>query len=106
VIDLERALLSDAVRSDPSRVAALLHPEWFEVDASGRIWNRAELLAAIGPLPHPVDCEVIDAQHVTADEILLLWRSTGGGSSALRTSLWICDNGNWQQRFHQVTPES
>lgn len=105
VIDLERALLTDVVRSDPSRVAALLHPDWYEVGSFGRIWNRAELLAAIGPLPAPVDCEVVDAQHVDHNQILLLWRSTGNGASALRTSLWIRDTGNWQQRFHQGTPE-
>jgi ribonuclease HI len=106
VLDLERALLTDTVRSDPSRVAALLHPDWYEVGASGRIWNRAEMLATVGPLAAAVECEVIDAQHVTRNEILLLWRSTGNGSPALRTSLWIRTTGNWQQRFHQGTPEN
>lgn len=106
VIDLERALLTDVVRSDPSRVAALMHPDWYEVGTSGKIWNRAELLAEIGPLPAPVDCEVIDAQRVDPDKILLLWRSAGSGGTALRTSLWIRTRDNWQQRFHQGTPEN
>lgn len=106
VIDLERALLTDAVRSDPSRVAALLHRDWYEIGASGRIWNRAELLAAIGPLDTEVECEVIDAQRLGREEILLLWRSTGAGRTALRTSLWVCTEENWQQRFHQGTPEA
>jgi len=105
VIDLERALLTAGVRSDPSRVAALLHPDWYEVGTSGRIWNRAEMLATIGPLEGEVDCEVIDAQRLAKDQILLTWRSTGAGRSAVRTSLWVRREANWEQRFHQGTPE-
>ncbi|MDO5498225.1 MAG: DUF4440 domain-containing protein [Propionibacteriaceae bacterium] len=106
VIDLERALLTAGVRSDPSRVAALLHADWYEIGASGRIWNRGEMLAAIGPLEGEVACEVIDAQRLNADQILLVWRSTGAAPSALRTSLWVRVEENWQQRFHQGTPEA
>ncbi|WP_432559873.1 RNase H family protein [Granulicoccus sp. GXG6511] len=106
VIDLERALLTATVRSDPSRVAALLHPDWYEIGTSGRIWNRAEMLAAIGPLPGEAECEVVDAQRLGPDQILLVWRSTGVGPAALRTSLWVRREANWEQRFHQGTPEA
>ncbi|MDO5682763.1 MAG: ribonuclease HI family protein [Propionibacteriaceae bacterium] len=106
VIGLERALLSSNVRSDPSRVAALLHPDWYEVGSSGRVWNRAEMLASIGPFADEVECEVIDAQRLSPDQILLLWRSITGGTTALRTSLWVRRQENWEQRFHQGTPEA
>lgn len=106
VIALERALLTPVVRSDPSRVAALLHPDWYEVGVSGRIWNRAEMLAAIGPLAGEAELDVIDAQRLGPDQILLLWRSTGAGPAALRTSLWVRHDENWQQRLHHATPES
>ncbi len=105
VIALERSLLSDEVRADPSAVAALLHPDWCEVGRSGRLWTRADTLAEIGPLNAAVRLEVISADQVDARTILLLWRSAGDQRSALRSSLWVKD-ADWRQRFHQGTAES
>lgn len=104
VVALERSLLSDDVRADPAAVAALLHADWCEVGASGRLWSRAELLASIGPLPGPVRLEVVSVDRVDPRTILLLWRSVGEQASALRSSLWVKD-ADWRQRFHQGTPE-
>ncbi|WP_460768993.1 RNase H family protein [Mariniluteicoccus flavus] len=106
VIALERSLLTDAVRSDRGEVAALLHDDWYEVGTSGRLWTRAEMLAEIGPLPTPLTCDVLRVTPLGTDEMLLLWRSTSGEASTLRTSLWVRDSGNWRQRFHQGTRES
>ncbi|MFT4295343.1 MAG: ribonuclease HI family protein [Micropruina sp.] len=105
VIGLERALLSDEVRSDPASVAALLHPDWCEIGRSGRLWTRADLLATIVPLPAPVDLEVVSVDRLDAATILLLWRSIGSDGSALRSSLWVRQDGDWRQRFHQGTAE-
>ena len=106
VIGLERGLLSTEVRNDPSQVAALLHPDWCEVGVTGRIWNRDQMLASVGPLSGEAGCEVVEAQRLGPDQVLLLWRSTGVGPTALRTSLWVRHGANWQQRFHQATPEA
>lgn len=100
VIALERSLLSDEVRADPSSVAALLHPDWREIGRSGRLWTRAETLAEIGPLDSPVQLEVVSVDQLDARTILLLWRSVGDQGSALRSSLWVKDT-DWRQRFHQ-----
>lgn len=105
VIELERLLLSDAVRSDPSRVAALLHPEFREIGASGRLHERPDILATIGPLDPPATLEVLEVQHINADQILLLWRSAWGDRNDLRSSLWVRRSGDWVQRYHQGTPE-
>ncbi|GAB3624574.1 ribonuclease HI family protein [Mariniluteicoccus endophyticus] len=105
VISLEKSLLTDEVRSDRGEVAALLHDDWYEIGASGRLWTRAEMLAEIGPLAQPVECDVIRCTPLGADEMLLLWRSVSGDDSALRTSLWVRVSGNWRQRFHQGTRE-
>lgn len=105
VVELERSLLSDAVRSDPSQVAALLHPEFCEIGASGRLWRRAEMLSWIGPLETATELEVIDCQRLGRDRVLLLWRGTKGEASSLRSSLWLRGEHDWQLRFHQGTPE-
>lgn len=106
VCDLERSLLTDAVRSDPARVAALLHEDWFEIGASGRLWSRAEMLAEIGPLSTAVECVILRVSVIARDEILVLWRAAGAEGSTLRTSLWVRVSGHWRQRFHQGTPEA
>lgn len=105
VLALERSLLTDEVRGDPAEVAALLHPDWQEIGASGRLWSRADMLAEIGPLP-PTTLEVLSLTRVAADAVLLVWRSASDRGTALRSSLWIRSRGRWRQRFHQGATES
>lgn len=104
VVRLERSLLTDAVRSDPAAVAALLHPEWEEIGASGRRWARDEMLAEIGPLPERIELELLATHELSPDAILIVWRSVGV-QPALRSSLWVRVGGHWRQRFHQGTEE-
>ncbi len=65
-------LLSDAVRSDRVRLDALLDPEFIEIGASGRTWDKdetiAELLAAA---PLNVAVSHLTARQV-ADHVVLL----------------------------------
>ena len=107
VVALERSLLTDEVRSDPAAVAALLDPGWSEVGRSGRLWTREDLLASIGPLPEPVELEVLGVDRVADGVLLLRWRSVSrSGDNALRSSLWVRSGGSWRQRYHQGTAES
>jgi ribonuclease HI len=104
VVALERALLSDAVRADPEKVAALLDAGWTEHGASGRRWTREEMLSTIRPLGD-ADLEVLAVETLAPDVVLLLWRSRTEAGSALRSSVWVRSEGRWRQRFHQGTPE-
>lgn len=106
VVALERSLLTDDVRRDPAAVAALLHPEWSEIGASGRVWTRAELLAEVAPLPEETTLDVVSIERLAPGAILLLWRSIADSGSALRSSLWLRAGHTWVQRFHQGTPEA
>jgi ribonuclease HI len=106
VVALERSLLTDEVRSDRAAVAALLHPQWQEIGASGVLWEREATLDRIGPLAAPVTLDVITVSRVAPDLILLVWRASSDEGSRLRSSLWQRTGGPWQQRFHQGTVES
>jgi ribonuclease HI len=106
VIALERSALTDEVRSDPGAMAALLHPDWEEIGQSGRLWTREEMLAETGPLASEVSLDVVSAERITPDTILLLWRSITDDGSALRSSIWVRTPQGWRQRFHQGTPEA
>ncbi|WP_374929929.1 RNase H family protein [Kytococcus sedentarius] len=105
VLALERSLLTDTTRTDPAEVAALLHSDWYEVGASGRVWTREEMLAEIGPLPEPVEVEVLSTSALDAHTLLLLWRAVTASGASVRTSLWVRESGRWRQRFHQGTRE-
>jgi len=107
VADLERSLLDPDVRADPAAVARLLHPDFEEIGASGRLWEREELISALAqeePTSHSL--EVLSLTEVGQDSALLLYRSTGQHGSTLRSSLWCKDDGRWRIRFHQGTPEA
>ena len=106
VVALERSLLTDEVRSDRAAVAALLHPQWQEIGASGVLWEREVTLDRIGPLAGPVTLDVLTVSRVAPDLILLVWRASSDEGSRLRSSLWQRAGGQWQQRFHQGTVET
>ncbi|NLT28883.1 MAG: ribonuclease HI family protein [Propionibacterium sp.] len=106
VIGLEEDLLSPEVRGDPARVAELLHADWREIGASGRIWTRAEMLSVIGPLPSVPQVDPVSLHWLGDDAVVLVWRAITDTGSTLRSSVWQRQGGRWQQRFHQGTPES
>nr|WP_239022271.1 nuclear transport factor 2 family protein [Nocardioides yefusunii] len=104
VLDLERALLTDAVRSDVERVADLLHPEWSEIGRSGRLLTREGFLQGVGPVGH-VDMDVLEVSEVSPGVVLIVWRSHGRAGATLRSSWWVRERGEWFQRFHHASAE-
>ncbi|MDI9628029.1 MAG: ribonuclease HI family protein [Acidobacteriota bacterium] len=104
LVDYEKELLSDRVRSDSGRVRELLHPQFTEFGASGRIWTRNRLLAEIRPMPMRVRYEAIGADRLADDLVLLRWRALSAHSEWLRSSIWQRTDGKWQLRFAQGTP--
>jgi ribonuclease HI len=54
----------------------------------------------------PVDLDVLGADRIGSDTILLTYRSYSRSGTALRSSLWVLDGGQWRLRFHQSTPEA
>jgi ribonuclease HI len=104
---LERELLRPEVRSDIGRTGVLLHPEFTEIGSSGRIWTRDAMMMSLEESPGgPTELEVISADRIGADTILLTYRSHSRAGAALRSSLWVLDGGQWRLRFHQGTPEA
>ena len=104
VVRLERQLLDPSVRADRDRVAALLHPEWMEYGASGRIWTRDSVIDALAADP-AVSGTATDFSPVRlADDVVLLTFRIVGEVDRLRSSVWVRDShSGWLQRFHQGT---
>ena len=107
VVELEQELLNPEVRADYGQLAYLLHPEYREIGASGRIWGREELIEELVDAPDlQVRFELIDASSISEDAIQVLYRAVGAAGATLRSSLWQRSDDRWRLRFHQGTPEA
>ncbi|MCD5343557.1 ribonuclease HI family protein [Arthrobacter sp. AK04] len=107
VEELERELLGPLVRGDIGRTAVLLHPDFMEIGSSGRMWTRDAMMMALEEDPgERTDIEILGAERIGAEAVLLTYRSYARSGATLRSSLWVLDGGRWRLRFHQGTPEA
>ncbi|CAN5456908.1 hypothetical protein BH10ACT4_BH10ACT4_05840 [soil metagenome] len=102
----EHALLDPAVRGDRAAVDRLLAPGFSEIGRSGRLWQRGEVLAAIGGFAASEGLVVsgLEATVPGAGLVHLTYGATTGGTVTLRSSLWRLTRHGWQVEFHQGTP--
>lgn len=103
VVEQEKALLSDAVRSDKSRFRDHLHPDFCEFGSTGKVRNRSRSVVEVRPLEIRVRYEPIGVDRLSADLILLRWRAVAPTARWLRSSLWQRVDGVWLLRFTQAT---
>ena len=103
VVRSERLLLDPTVRAVPGRVRELLHRDFVEHGASGVVWDREAVTAALADAPDVVG-EAVDFAPVplAQDVVLLTYRITGAAGS-LRSSVWVREPVGWRLRFHQGT---
>jgi ribonuclease HI len=107
VEQLERELLGPLVRGDIGRTAVLLHPDFMEIGSSGRMWTRDAMMMALEEDPgERTDIEVLGAERIGANAVLLTYRNFARSGTTLRSSLWVFDGERWRLRFHQGTPEA
>ncbi|HSO17767.1 MAG TPA: ribonuclease HI family protein [Arthrobacter sp.] len=104
---LERELLLPETRADFGRTGVLLHPDFTEIGSSGRIWTRDAMMMSLEEKPGgPVELELLGADRLGEQTVLLTYRSHARSGTALRSSLWVHDGAQWRLRFHQGTPET
>jgi hypothetical protein len=108
VLELEAALLDPAVREDVVQLDALLHPDFVELGASGRIWTRQAILDALpleGDVAPRATASGLVGHFIDNATILVTYQTTSTTKTAVRSSVWVRSNGgNWHIRFHQGTP--
>lgn len=108
VLDLERELQSPAARTDEDRLRQLLAPDFLEVGASGRQWDRDSILELLskesGDDDAPIEIQDLRGRLLAPGVIQVSWDSDRAGRRARRTSLWCERTSGWQQVHHQGTP--
>ncbi|MDV9189792.1 nuclear transport factor 2 family protein [Streptomyces sp. SR27] len=112
VVERELQLMSPAVRSSRALSDRLLDPEFTEVGASGRRWDRESTLSELavmdgaaddGPryVPTGMTGTVLapGIVHLTFETVL-------DGTRARRSSIWrkLDEESGWRMYYHQATP--
>jgi hypothetical protein len=108
VIDLELRLLQPLVRASPAEVDKLLHPDFIEFGASGRTWDRAQMITSLAgeQLPGgeaPVTASEITAVRLADDVVHVTYVSQRDQRYARRSSIWRRTDEGWRIYFHQGT---
>ncbi|MEU9291648.1 nuclear transport factor 2 family protein [Streptomyces sp. NPDC048275] len=106
-IEAELRLLDPEVRRSPELVGELLHPDFYEFGASGRIWDRASIIATLaaetGPRARPHTTSHMRGVRLATDLVHLTFDTDHNGRRAHRSSLWRLTEQGWQLYFHQGT---
>lgn len=108
--DLEKRLHRREIRGSRTAVDELLADGFTEIGRSGRVYDKAQLLAALAAETGVLAVETADFafREITKDVVLLTYLSRttddAGTRSALRSSLWKKAADRWQMVFHQGTP--
>jgi hypothetical protein len=104
---LEESILDPAVRSDPARMRDLLAPGFTEYGASGRVFNRDTIIAALASEGAKVlrRARGMKVQLIAPGAALTTWRvQRDDGIQTLRSSVWQQQaDGRWLMVFHQGT---
>ena len=103
LIELERAMWTDATRSDPVWMNEHLADDFTEFGWSGRIYSRS---AVVDDEIGPIDAELtgLQVRAVGPDVALVTYRSSQERGAGNRSSLWVRRRRRWLLEFHQGTP--
>jgi hypothetical protein len=105
-VALELELLTPAARRSPARLEELLDPDFTEIGASGRLWTRDAIIAALAEEQDaggPVPVLEVNGRAVGPDVVLVTYLSDPAGRAARRSSLWRRAGGSWRLLHHQGT---
>jgi hypothetical protein len=107
-VEGELRLLDPAVRASAERLSQLLHPDYREIDYTGRVWDRdtmiASLTAADAPRPGPLTASRMSGVQLADDLVHLTYDTETKGRLAHRSSVWRLTDVGWVLYFNQATP--
>lgn len=108
-IESELRLLDPEIRRSAERLGALLHPDFHEVGASGRLWDRASVITGVTAATEPgvraITTSGMKGVQLAPDVVHLTFDTEeDNGRRAHRSSLWRLTERGWLLYFHQGTP--
>jgi hypothetical protein len=104
LIELELRLQNSSTRKDAEAVAELLSEDFREFGASGRIWDRAAIVAQLSAeTPYQIVSDDFRCRRLSDELALLTYVATTPSRKTLRSSLWRLEGNRWRVLFHQGT---
>lgn len=105
----ERSLLEASVRKS-SLVSELLAESFVEFGSSGRVFTKAQIVAALlEESSVEVSASAFEVRLLAPGVALVTYRTERHAKPpvhSLRSSIWVQAEGKWQMVFHQGTPSS
>jgi hypothetical protein len=104
LIDLELHLQTFSTRKDAEETADLLSEDFREFGASGRVWDRAAMIAELSAeTPYQIVTAEFECQRLSGELALLTYVASTSIRRTLRSSLWRLEGDRWRVLFHQGT---
>jgi hypothetical protein len=106
---LEKSLHSASVRRSKEKLNDLLHDEFEEIGASGSSYNKIQMIEALTrETHHRIEASGFELRMLSKDIAKLKYKTTtilanNTARTAVRTSIWKHEQGQWKMIFHQGT---
>ncbi len=104
LLTLENQLLDPSVRGSLQQLELLLHEDFIEIGASGRTYDRAQVLDELPS--EAADYPVRTIENVCfrklSEELVQVFYSIAENETQ-RTSIWKLEGGQWSMIYHQGT---
>ncbi|MEE4494251.1 nuclear transport factor 2 family protein [Streptomyces sp. BE230] len=107
-VEGELRLLDPVVRASTELLVQVLHPEFHEVDTTGRRWDRAMVITALiadeAPRPGQLTASRMRGVQLADELVHVTFDTEAKGKRAHRSSLWRLTETGWLLYYHQATP--
>lgn len=107
-IEGELRLLDPLVRASAELLDQVLHPDYREVDSTGRHWDRSTiidlLVSGLAPGPGRLTASRMCGIHLADELVHVTFDTEARGRRAHRSSLWRRTAAGWLLYYHQATP--
>ncbi|WP_161831461.1 nuclear transport factor 2 family protein [Pseudovibrio sp. POLY-S9] len=104
LLSLESQLLLPSVRGKQQQLELLLHPDFIEIGASGRMYDRARILTELPGEAADYPVRTIENFRLRKlnEELVQVFYSIVENETQ-RTSIWKLEGGQWSMIYHQGT---
>ncbi|WP_406498654.1 nuclear transport factor 2 family protein [Streptomyces sp. NBC_00846] len=98
-VEGELRLLDPAVRASAELLSRVLHPEYREIDSTGRVWDRDMMIASLtgddAPHPGPLTASRMRGVQLDGQLVHVTYDTEVKGLFAHRSSLWRLNGVGW-----------
>ncbi|MER6115303.1 nuclear transport factor 2 family protein [Streptomyces sp. NPDC001743] len=107
-VEGELRLLDPVVRASTELLVQVLHPDFHEVDTTGRRWDRAMVITSLtsdeAPRPGQLTASRMRGIQLADELVHVTFDTEAKGVRAHRSSLWRLTERGWLLYYHQATP--